>query len=82
MLTEGFFLQAITSKFVEQSETYEARGDVFQQGRVCAGCGSVHTHVFVCGLCTYGQTPDETDLYPRHAGVHQGAPAALCPVIG
>lgn len=47
MLTEGFFLQTSPSEFVEQSEMYESRGDIFQRGCVSEG-------VEVCGcVCLY-----------------------------
>lgn len=42
--------------------------------RVC-----VEVCVLLCALWMYGQTPDETDLYPPHACIHQGASASLCP---
>ncbi len=33
----------------------------------------------MCTFGLYGQTPDESDLYPRHAGIHPDASASLCP---
>lgn len=71
----------ITSEFVEQSEMDETQGKIFQLGCVCV-VGSVE--VWICAYLyehfwMYGKTPDETDLYPRHASIHQGASASLCP---
>lgn len=66
-------LLQIISEFVEQSETDETQGKIFQRG-----CVSVCGWVEVCVLWMYGQTPDETDLYPQHACIHQGASASPC----
>lgn len=48
-----FFLQTIMSELVEQSETDEAQGKIFEQGCVWE-CGRVHVRF----------APDETDLCP------------------